>query len=223
MAGAKEPEEQDKDAEVGVGKVIDPTKNVLDLVKAESKYQDGMRDALKEFQDAMRSAMGDLANLRHQSEVRYQDGMRDAESKRVDQLANQSRIYDARIAEMLRASVESTSNLVSTQLVQIQNTFNERVAKLEQFRYESVGKAGVADPALAQALSSLSTGMGTIQTTMAEAMAKMAASISGITTAGAGSEGRKEGAAGLGNWILAAIGGLVGVGLLAIALVEAFK
>lgn len=230
MAGAKEPE-----ASSGVDpadKIIDPTKNVLDLVKAESKYQDGMRDALRDFQNAMRAATDDLQSYRLESEAKFQNGMRDAESKRTDQLSDQRRVYETRIADMLRASVESTSTLVSNQLVQIQNTFNDRVAKLEQFRYESVGKAGVADPALAQALSSLGSGLGNIQTTMgealqrmatlnADAMEKMSASIASLKMTDAGTEARSAGRGESWGWIVGGAG-LVLTVLTIIGLLAAF-
>lgn len=143
---------------------IDPTKNVLDLVKAESRYQDGMRDGLAQLVAA--KAEGDR-NL--------QAAKTEAEIRRLDQLAAQAKTYETRIAEMLRTSVESTSTLVSTQLLQIQSTFNERVAKLEQFRYESSGKTSVSDPALASALASIGSGMTTMQAAFIESLGKMAA------------------------------------------------
>ncbi|HXC76862.1 MAG TPA: hypothetical protein VNU19_07415, partial [Candidatus Acidoferrum sp.] len=39
------------------GPTIDPTKNVLDLVRAESKYQDSMREIVRNFQDQMREVL----------------------------------------------------------------------------------------------------------------------------------------------------------------------
>lgn len=82
------------------GAVIDPTKNVLDLVKAESLRQDGLRLA---------------------------------EQRRIDDLAHMRDKYDARISDMLQRQVEHSSVLLSTQV-------NDRLSKLEQFRYESSGK-----------------------------------------------------------------------------------
>ncbi len=98
--------------------IIDPTKNVLDVVEAERQRQDSLREA----------------------ESRYQNEMRAAAVKRLDDLTAQARFYQTEIAVMLAKSVESTSSLVSTQLLQIQTILNERVSKLEQFRYESSGR-----------------------------------------------------------------------------------
>jgi hypothetical protein len=121
--------------------VIDPTRNVLDLVKAG-------READQRFETGMRNGMEKLMLFRHKSthrlkqlENRLQDQMRAAESQRLDQLAALRDRYEARIADMLSSATETNSPLVSAQLVQIQSTFNERLRELEQFRYESSGKS----------------------------------------------------------------------------------
>ncbi len=118
---------------------IDPTKNVLDLVRAESLRQDGLRDAQKEMHGHALSMLEKFQNFARDSESKLQTWQRQAESVRIDQLAQLRQVYETRIAEMLAVSVKSTSDLVSTQLVQIQATFNDRVSKLEQFRWESGG------------------------------------------------------------------------------------
>lgn len=100
---------------------IDPTKNVLDLVHAESKYQDAMRAA----------------------ESKYQDGMRKTETYRINRENEIRQHYEERIAKMLQAEVESKSQLVSQTFAQIQGSLNDRVSKLEQFRWESGGKTSV--------------------------------------------------------------------------------
>ncbi len=137
------------------GPVIDPTKNVLDLVRAEPAKRDEQRisdQAL--FGAKFQTIEANLAATREasRSQEMLQNWMRDAESKRFDQLSNLRQFYETRIAEMLKTSVESTSTLVSTQLVGIQTTFNDRVAKLEQFRYESSGRTSIQDPATADVL-----------------------------------------------------------------------
>lgn len=159
--------------------VIDPTKNVLDLVRAESKYQDGMRDAAKEAQEVRER----LHLMRMEAESRIQNWMRDSEMKRISELATLRQAYDSRIADMLRTSVESTSSLVSTQLVQIQNTFNDRVAKLEQFRWESGGKTSVSDPAIADALAKLATSSTGMKDAMTESFNTLAIAISAMRSA----------------------------------------
>ncbi len=87
--------------------VIDPTKNVLDVVNAESKFQNAMREA---------------------------------ETRRVNELDRQRDRYEARIATMLKESMQTTSTILSTQLTNMQNTYDRRLAELEKFRYESGGK-----------------------------------------------------------------------------------
>lgn len=160
MAVARGPEPNDGiPVDKSGGPTIDPTKNVLDLVRAESKYQDAMREMLREFEDGMRKAAQDVTD----SKLKLQDWMRDAESKRIDQLAALREGYDKRIADMLRDSVQSTSSLVSTQLVQIQATFDARVSKLEQFRWESGGRSSVSDPALADALARMGDGLSALK------------------------------------------------------------
>lgn len=201
---------------------VDPTENVKalsdaanqrqdDLRNTESKYQDGMRSASERFQDFARDMESKMATL-----------LSAAESRRVDQLASLRQTYETRIADMLRTSVESTSTLVSTQLVSIQNTFNDRVAKLEQFRYESSGRTSVADPALADAMAKMAASIGSLTATNAEALTKMAAahltsmnemaaSIGNLQTTGAKVAGRDQGMATVWAWIAAAIGAAVGI------------
>jgi hypothetical protein len=83
--------------------------------------------------------------------------MRAAETIRIDQLAELRRKFEDQIANILSAGVKDKSDLVSSQLVQIQNTFDTRVAKLEEFRLTTLARTSVTDPALSQALASLAT------------------------------------------------------------------
>src|ERR1700683_5219086 len=88
------------------GVVIDPTKNVLDLVKAESKYQ-----------DAMREAEARIASLRSEAESKRLDELSGAEQRRIDALAALRQQYDTRIAEDLRIGVKTTSEQLASQLI----------------------------------------------------------------------------------------------------------
>ncbi len=85
-------------------KPIDPTANVLDLVRAESLRQDGLRLA---------------------------------EMQRINDLASMRNHYEQRISDMLSRQVEQSAILLSTQV-------NDRLSKLEQFRYESSGRGAGA-------------------------------------------------------------------------------
>jgi hypothetical protein len=146
--------------------VVDPTKNVRELVLAESKYQDAMRDA----------------------ETRFQNAMRDGEARRLNDLAALRQVYDARIAEDLRVGVKTTSEQLASQLIKetgslsnligalrteftgqlgtlttsfanqitaLTNALTPRLADLERFRWESGGRTSVSDPATAEALTKM--------------------------------------------------------------------
>lgn len=205
--------------------VVDPTKNVLDLVKAESKYQDGMRNALGEMrtmaldsesklQTFARESESRMQNFAREAESKMQTSMREAETNRIDQLSTLRQTYEARIADMLSESVKSTSSLVSTQLVQIQSTFDARVSKLEEFRLLSTGRSSVADPALASSLHTLGNNIDSMQTTFAKALSdlisnqttamnKMAASISILQESGDTGSGKQAGRREVVAWIVA--------------------
>jgi len=100
------------------GQVIDPTKNVLDLVEAG-------RQAAAELRDA---------------DLKYEDAMREAETRRINELAAQKLMFDLELAKVLRANQDAASTLLATQLKEVKNDLSDRTAKLEQFRWESGGK-----------------------------------------------------------------------------------
>ncbi len=99
--------------------LIDPTKNVLDLVRAESGYRDALR----------------------QSDTKFFDAMRDAETRRIDQLAAQKLMFDLELAKILRANQDAAATLLATQLKEVKNDLSDRMSKQEQFRWESGGKS----------------------------------------------------------------------------------
>lgn len=180
------------------GPTVDPTKNVLDLVRAESRYQDGMREQSERLLNGLREA-----------DARYQDAMREKDATLQDRLAAQRLDYEVRIANMLRTSVESTSSLVSTQLVQIQSTFNERVAKLEQFRWESGGKTSVSDPAIADAMSRLAATIVALKEAEAVSQRKMTANIEALQKSEVRADSRGAGRSDVIAWTVAGVSLLV--------------
>lgn len=115
------------------GPAIDPTENVLSLVDAESKYQNGMREG----------------------EARFQNAMREAETRRLNELASQKQTFDLELARVLRANQDASSMLLATQLKEVKTDVTDRTAKLEQFRWETGGRTSVSDPATAEALEKL--------------------------------------------------------------------
>ena len=111
-------------------KVIDPTKNVLDLVEAAIRRQD---------------------DLREKSDLRHNE-LREAETRRINELAAQKQTFDLELAKVLRANQDAASTLLATQLKEVKNDLSDRTAKLEQFRWETGGKSqGVSSIILAGA------------------------------------------------------------------------
>jgi exonuclease VII large subunit len=168
---------------------------------------------LNEFSLAAESRLQTFAR---ESESKMQTWMRDAETSRLDQLSDLRQTYESRIADMLSESVKSTSSLVSTQLVQIQSTFDARVSKLEEFRLLSTGRSSVADPQLASSLSMLSNGITDMQKAFnktleeltakqTKAMEELARNVASLKTSGTADEGRLMGRSDIGKWIVSAL------------------
>jgi hypothetical protein len=112
--------------------IIDPTKNVLDLVEAAIRRQDDLREKDKEFQTQLR----------------------EAETRRINELAAQKQTFDLELAKVLRANQDAASTLLATQLKEVKNDLSDRTAKLEQFRWETGGKS--------QGSSSIILGLATL-------------------------------------------------------------
>ena len=66
------------------GAVIDPTKNVLDLVRAGMDNQDAQRDALKELLVEKVEGLKAIVTLLSESQERFQNGQRESETKRIE-------------------------------------------------------------------------------------------------------------------------------------------
>jgi hypothetical protein len=167
-------------------RVIDPTKNVEDLVRAGEVTNKALRAADNRFIDAQFDAVERFHNFAREAETRFQNFARDAEAKhtmsrvdaetrRIDQLAQTRQEFQNTIRDMLAESVRTTSTLVSTQLVQIQATFDTRVSKLEAGAFTQAGKSSVADPQLADFMRAMSQNITNLANTTSEMVAKMTA------------------------------------------------
>ena len=167
------------------GPVIDPTENVLALVDVEKQHQHELRDADNRFLDAnliaqeklqnfAREAEAKLQNFAREEESKFQTALREAETSRIDQLAQTRQEFQNTIRDMLAESVRTTSTLVSTQLVQIQATFDARVSKLEAFQFTLAGRSSVADPAIENAMKRMSESISALSSTTSEMLSKMA-------------------------------------------------
>jgi hypothetical protein len=168
------------------GQVIDPTKNVEDLVEAKSQSDESLRKENQRFFDSQinwvdkyqtfaRESEARLQNFARKAESKFQSSRTDAETRRIDQLAETRQEFQNTIRDMLAESVRTTSTLVSTQLVQIQATFDTRVSKLEAQAFTAAGRSSVADPAIEGAMARMSQGIASLSTQTAESMNKMAA------------------------------------------------
>lgn len=209
------------------GTVVDPTKNVEDLVRAEAKKHEELRVADQRYVDGQFRSAETLQNLANNTETKFQNFAReasdrlnkallDAETRRIDQLAQTRQQFQDTIRDMLAESVRTTSTLVSTQLVQIQATFDTRVSKLEAYQFTQAGKSSVADPAQADAMTRIYTGISSLAGTTNETMTKIAASnaeavskltlqIAGLNKTEFTGEGRRMGQGQVIAWIVAGL------------------
>jgi len=149
--------------DAGGAPAVDPTENVLALVDAQARFQ-REKDA-----DAEKYLASEIHHVKS-----YFDMVIQAERRRVDDLAALKKDYDKQISETQTGQMKTTSDLVSTQLDKVTTslsdtinktsdnigatlaTMNERLAKVEQFRYEMGGRAAVSDPAMTQIANDLS-------------------------------------------------------------------
>jgi hypothetical protein len=151
---------------------VDPTKNVGDLVRALEVSQSNALEALKELLNEKVGNLKETVKLISDNHTTFQNAQLASETRRINELASTRQEFSNTIRDMLAESVRTTSNLVSTQLVQIQATFDTRVTKLEAGAFTQAGKSSVQDPATADALSRMATGIASLSTTTTEAMNK---------------------------------------------------
>lgn len=138
------------------GPVIDPTANVIELVKAVDKRQDDLRETnntwLMKWLDRELLHMDQMAILR----AEHEEARAKAEAGRID--AN--RQFDMlgvntaaeRQIEAVKTLAAATATSATNLATQTANTFSavvDRLAALERTSYEGKGKEAVADPMIA--------------------------------------------------------------------------
>jgi hypothetical protein len=186
------------------GPVVDPTKNVEDLVEAnkaaaaetrasDMRYLDAQLGAQEKLQTFAREAADRFQTFAREFESKFQTALREAETGRIDQIADVTKAFQDTIRDMLAESVRSTSTLVSNQLLQIQATFNERVSKLEAFQWQSAGRSSVSDPQITETLAILTRSLAQVKATQDEALAKTNSSLSMLQVAESGVRGTAMG------------------------------
>lgn len=150
--------------------VVDPTRNVLDLVEAAVKRIDDLRDAetrrVDEKIETEKAHTSELMALR----ANHANDLREAEAKRIDAIrvvdvnavgaTNERATAQAAVlasqvattAETLRNLVATTASATAVQLDQLTKLLTDRIAALEKAQYEGQGKERVTDPILQQLL-----------------------------------------------------------------------
>lgn len=206
--------ERDAAAGVPVTQQVDPTANVIALVKANAKAVTSLREADEKLASERFKHVEFVAKLRaaHTKEMRDGDNERLAQIRLVDQgnaAADKKTVLDA--VQVLAATTESnrlqlekrvadTAETLSKAKTESEKATEIRISALERTSFTSAGEKAVADPALAS---------------LADSVAKLVAANQ------LGSGERRGGTATI-NWIVTGLGVLFGLGGFVALLMRAF-
>jgi len=155
--------------------VVDPTRNVIDLVDAAILRQDDLRRASERRLDDLRTAAEHLSNVKHahikevaQLRADHAREIAGAETKRIDAIravdvaavgiateraaaaANVLATQVSQSAETLRALVATTATASQQQATASFGQLADRITLLERTSYEGSGKSAVSDPLAAK-------------------------------------------------------------------------
>lgn len=161
--------------ESGGRPIVDPTKNVLDLVEAANKRQDDLRSLTKELFDAQIANIKEIAALRaaHAETLRVSDLNGLAKTREVDvNTANASAAALATAVTALQSASDKNAEAIRNQMnsdraalaKQVTDTaatvsaandnamrdVNNRIAELQKSNYQGAGRSSVADPMMAE-------------------------------------------------------------------------
>lgn len=149
------------------GPVVDPTKNVLDLVTAAVTRLDDMTALRAELsnekarslrREAKWQAKVGALRANHQTALDALEAKRLDAIRQVDQLAVKTEAdrsaaaitalatSAATTAETLRNAVNTSATNLATQLTNTVNSITERIASLEKLSYTGQGRQAVVDP-----------------------------------------------------------------------------
>lgn len=218
--------------------VRDPTKNVLDLVWAESKYQDGMREALLELLETKISALQhnitvaeqhhremDAAESRRVNEqlslrAAYEERLTQAEAKRIDAI----RAVDVNAVSVANQRATEQAAVLATQVAQSAEQLRTQVASsAEALRSLVATTASTAATTLQQIVNPLTERISKLEQagytdvgkrSLADpAMVALLAEVKALSSSGTAEGGRKEGSAS--TWalvgaIIVGAGGIIG-------------
>jgi len=154
-------EQQESRPGIGVdaegGGVIDPTKNVLDLVlaavtrlndlrAADTRHFDDLRktdtDSQNEARDALDVRLTALAAQRDKYEERIQQIRRDYEKEQEEIKSD----FGKQIAAILQAQADKNALLLSSGVDKLGASTSDRLALVEKNQYVSGGTASIRDP-----------------------------------------------------------------------------
>jgi hypothetical protein len=138
------------------GDVIDPTKNVNDLVAALKETMQELRKADERYFGTRVTSIEAASNARLLDERRFQDSMRAAEAQRINDLAALRLSYDARIAEDLRVGVKTTSDQLASQLIKETSSLSNLIGAL---RTEFTGQIAVLTTSFTGQIASLTSAL----------------------------------------------------------------
>jgi hypothetical protein len=132
----------------GVGGVVDPTKNVLDLVEAAVKRIDDLMIATSDRMEARFTSIKEQIS---------------SESEKSSALRRQQEFYETRIETLqvdhqkqIAAIIGAQTDKSAVLLSQTVDRTNERLAAVEKNQYVVGGQSSVRDPAMADAVRELS-------------------------------------------------------------------
>lgn len=153
--------------DAGGNPVIDPTKNVRDLVDASERRLDDLRESAERLSNVKHDHAKELIDM-NASHARE---LREAETKRLDAIRAVDTAAAAALASQVSTSASTLRDLVATTAAAaataaagIYNPLAERIASLERTSYEGSGKATVADPVMARMIAAVEA----LRTNMAE-------------------------------------------------------
>jgi hypothetical protein len=179
----------------GTGHVIDPTKNVLELVEGEVKRLDDLRGAYIKWMEAEIAHVKEMITLRaaHAQEIQRIETERLASIRQVDVLHQSSAAERQQAAILsLERIVDSTAKTLATQNTNMMTVVEARLAALERSSYEGKGKQTVVDPM----------------------MEKLVMQMASLAESRSQSTGRSGGLQSGWSWIIGAVGliaGLIGI------------
>ena len=215
----------DKSKSTGLGvdssgaPVVDPTANVLSLVEAAVKRLDDIAELRATFTERLIKAEAERIDTAAALRAEYTEKLSLAESRRIDAIravdvgavaiaseraAQQASVLATQVAtsaETLRALVATTAQTVAANLTSVSEQLIKRISTLEQSTWVGSGRSAISDP---------------IQEEMVKQLRKLGESRDI-------SVGSSSGSKAMWGYVAAAIGFLIGISGVVIAVIEMFK